>query len=38
VGHPLRKDYEADAQQHCDSSLPIQFDNENGVAAGDILE
>lgn len=27
VGHPLRKDYEADAQQHCDSVLPIHFDN-----------
>ncbi|MBL7669270.1 MAG: NADH dehydrogenase (quinone) subunit D [Bdellovibrionaceae bacterium] len=36
VGHPLRKDYEADAQQHCDSSLPIEFDTENGVA-GNIL-
>lgn len=31
VGHPLRKDYEADAQQHCDSVLPIHFNNENGV-------
>lgn len=27
AGHPLRKDYEADAQQHCDSVLPIHFDN-----------
>ncbi len=27
VGHPLRKDYEADHQQHCDSVLPIFFDN-----------
>lgn len=27
VGHPLRKDYEADAQQHCDTVLPIHFDN-----------
>ncbi len=25
-GHPLRKDYEADHQQHCDSALPIHFD------------
>lgn len=36
VGHPLRKDYEANAQQHCDSSIPIQFDDEDGVS-GDIL-
>lgn len=36
VGHPLRKDYEADAQQHCDSVLPIHFDNEDGVP-GDVL-
>lgn len=36
VGHPLRKDYEADAQQHCDSVLPIHFDNEDGVR-GDVL-
>lgn len=27
VGHPLRKDYEAGAQQHADSVLPIHFDN-----------
>lgn len=27
VGHPLRKDYEADHQQHCSSVLPIHFDN-----------
>jgi NADH-quinone oxidoreductase subunit C/D len=40
VGHPLRKDYEADAQQHCDSVLPIHFDNvdNNGtVERGDVL-
>ncbi|GIL17906.1 MAG: hypothetical protein BroJett040_16570 [Oligoflexia bacterium] len=30
VGHPLRKDYEADRQQHCTSSLPVHFDNVNG--------
>ncbi len=36
VGHPLRKDYEADRQQHCTSSLPIHFDNEPGKP-GDIL-
>lgn len=36
VGHPLRKDYEADRQQHCTESLPIHFDNEPG-APGDVL-
>ena len=36
VGHPLRKDYEADAQQHCDSVLPIHFDNEDGQP-GDLI-
>lgn len=25
VGHPLRKDYEADRQQHCSAPLPIHF-------------
>jgi NADH-quinone oxidoreductase subunit C/D len=36
VGHPLRKDYEADHQQHCTESIPIHFDNEGDVR-GDIL-
>lgn len=36
VGHPLRKDYEADHQQHCDTSLPIHFDHE-GDQRGDVL-
>lgn len=27
-GHPLRKDYPADLQQHCDETLPIHFDND----------
>ena len=26
-GHPLRKDYPADYQQHCTESLPVHFDN-----------
>jgi NADH-quinone oxidoreductase subunit C/D len=26
VGHPLRKDYDADHQQHCSSALPTHFD------------
>jgi NADH-quinone oxidoreductase subunit C/D len=30
VGHPLRKDYEADRQQHCTETIPIHFDNEPG--------
>lgn len=36
VGHPLRKDYEADAQQHCDSVLPVHFDDVEGQK-GDVL-
>lgn len=36
VGHPLRKDYEADRQQHCNTTLPVHFDNEGSVR-GDIL-
>ncbi len=36
VGHPLRKDYEAGRQQHCTSTLPIFFDNEEGER-GDVL-
>ena len=36
VGHPLRKDYEADHQQHCTESIPIHFDND-GDERGDIL-
>ncbi len=28
VGHPLRKDYDADHQQHCTEALPIHFDND----------
>ncbi len=26
VGHPLRKDYDADRQQHCSEALPIHFE------------
>lgn len=36
IGHPLRKDYEADRQQHCTESMPVHFDNEPGVE-GDVL-
>jgi len=36
VGHPLRKDYEADAQQHASEVLPIHFDSEPGMP-GSIL-
>lgn len=36
VGHPLRKDYEADQQQHCRTSLPIHFDHEPG-RPGDVM-
>ncbi len=27
-GHPLRKDYEADRQQHCSDVLPVHFDHD----------
>ena len=27
-GHPLRKDYRADLQQHCTTTLPIYFEDE----------
>lgn len=37
VGHPLRKDYEADAQQACTSVLPIHFDN-TADQRGDLLD
>lgn len=36
VGHPLRKDYEANHQQACTESAPIHFDNEPGIP-GDVL-
>lgn len=35
-GHPLRKDYEADRQQHCTDVLPVHFDND-GDQRGDVL-
>jgi NADH-quinone oxidoreductase subunit C/D len=28
IGHPLRKDYRADLQQHCTTSMPIHFEDE----------
>lgn len=28
VGHPLRKDYDANQQQHCTDTLPIHFEDE----------
>jgi NADH-quinone oxidoreductase subunit C/D len=34
VGHALRKDYEADRQQHCTETIPIHFDNEPGSDGG----
>lgn len=37
VGHPLRKDYEADRQQHCTQTLPIHFDSTPDQA-GDVLD
>ncbi len=35
VGHPLRKDYEADYQQHCSSALPVHFENDPNFKPGD---
>ncbi len=37
VGHPLRKDYEADRQQHCTNVIPIHFNN-TPEQAGDQLD
>lgn len=28
-GHPLRKDYDADHQQHCTTVLPLHFEDDN---------
>ena len=28
VGHPLRKDYDADHQQHCTEALPVHFEDD----------
>lgn len=28
VGHPLRKDYDADRQQHCSAALPLHFPHD----------
>lgn len=36
VGHPLRKDYDANHQQHVDNVVPIHFLNEPG-SPGDVL-
>lgn len=37
VGHPLRKDYEADHQQTCTEVLPVHFNNEDNQR-GDVLD
>jgi NADH-quinone oxidoreductase subunit C/D len=38
VGHPLRKDYDADHQQHCSSARPSFFENDpNYVSEGKSL-
>jgi NADH-quinone oxidoreductase subunit C/D len=37
VGHPLRKDYEADHQQSCNEVLPVHFNNEDNQR-GDVLD
>jgi NADH-quinone oxidoreductase subunit C/D len=35
VGHPLRKDYDADQQQHCSSALPMHFEPDPNWNPGD---
>jgi NADH-quinone oxidoreductase subunit C/D len=35
VGHPLRKDYDADYQQHCSTALPVHFENDPNFVPGD---
>ncbi|MCS6838995.1 MAG: NADH dehydrogenase (quinone) subunit D [Bdellovibrionaceae bacterium] len=35
-GHPLRKDYEANQQQSCTTTLPIHFDNEPGQPGNEL--
>lgn len=34
VGHPLRKDYQADRQQHCDEVQPIHFTDDDSAYEG----
>lgn len=34
-GHPLRKDYDADHQQHCSSALPLHFVDDATFKPGD---
>jgi NADH-quinone oxidoreductase subunit C/D len=36
VGFPLRKDYEANQQQHCSDVMPLQFDDD-GAESGTVL-
>ncbi len=36
VGHPLRKDYEADRQQPCNETLPVHFDDTD-TESGTVL-
>jgi NADH-quinone oxidoreductase subunit C/D len=38
VGHPLRKDYPADRQQHCTEPLPIHFDNDPAFNGDDTTD
>lgn len=37
-GHPLRKDYEADRQQHCTDTLPVHFDNTDNESGAVLNE
>ncbi len=38
VGHPLRKDYDANHQQHLTETLPIHFNNEGNVSGTKLNE
>ncbi len=37
-GHPLRKDYPADHQQHCTQALPVHFDKEPEGSTPDLAD
>ncbi len=38
VGHPLRKDYEADRQQACNETLPVHFDDTDSESGAILNE
>ncbi len=38
VGHPLRKDYDANHQQHATEVLPVHFNNEGNISGSKLNE